>query len=177
MPVTLVSPHAEGFAGDEELIAAIRAWYLARATSTDLAFARDAAHGVYRRCGRAVMMRDALVPMGRRGIGPARIRSGDVRPLDTLDHMPTLFASGVRTRRRWYMLPTNIVLCHDIVVVCMCARLSAWPCRGGVPVPPRCRCTEHRCPTVSVAIAAYAADRIELDGDGGSDSSSDSDFY
>lgn len=176
VPVTLVSPRAEGFTGVEELAAAIRSWYLARATRADLAFARDAAHGVYRRCGRVWLMRDALIPMNRRGVGPARIRTGDVRPLDTMDHMPTVFASAERTRRRWLMLPTNIVLCDDVVVVCMCARVSAWTCKGGVPVPPPCRSSGARCPTTSVVIAAYAANRVDTD-DHGSDSSSDSDFY
>lgn len=176
VPVTLVSPRAEGFAGVEELAAAIRSWYLARATRADLAFARDAAHGVYRHCGRTALLRDALIPMGRRGVGPARIRTGDVRPLDTMDHMPAVFASAERTCRRWMMLPTNVVLCDDIVVVCMCARISAWPCKGGVPVPPPCRSSGARCPTTSIVIAAYAANRVDS-GDYESDGSSDSDFY
>nr|UMO79185.1 hypothetical protein [Pandoravirus belohorizontensis] len=177
VPVTLVSPRAEGFADADELTAAIRSWYLARATRADLAFARDAAHGVYRRCGRAALLREALIPMSRRGVGPVRIRTGDVRPLDTMDHMPAVLASAERTRRRWMMLPTNVVLCDDIVVVCMCARISAWPCKGGVPVPPRCRSSGARCPTASVAIAAYAANRVDSDDPRSSDSSSDSDFY
>lgn len=177
VPVTLVSPRAKGFAGAEELAAAIRSWYLARVTRSDLAFARDAAHGVYRRCGRAALLRDALIPMSRRGVGPVRIRTGDVRPLDTMDHMPAVFASAERTRRRWMMLATNVVLCDDVVAVCMCARISAWPCKGGVPVPPPCRSSGARCPTASVVVAAYAANRVDDCDDHGSDSSSDSDFY
>ncbi|AGO83438.1 F-box domain containing protein [Pandoravirus salinus] len=158
VPVTLVSPRAGGFDGAKELAAAIGSWYLARATRDDLAFARDAAHGLYRRrCDRATLLRDALIPMGRRGVGPARIRTGDVRPLDTMGRMPALFASLDRRPRHWYMLFANIVLCEDVVAVCMCARISAWPCRRGVPVPPPCRSSGARCLTTHVIISAFAS--------------------